>query len=79
MKIVVNRIRLKKKFKQWQDANGKSTFEMPYGNAWYLDKRVEAIRLGLLTRAHCDDLVKSYLASRVRAAKKAAESSVSSR
>ena len=54
------------KLKDWQQANEKSEIDIPFPNELYLDRRVEAIQHGLLTKAHSETVVKSFLRSHVR-------------
>lgn len=52
--------------KSWQQANNKGEAELPFANQWYLDKRIEAIKAGLLQKEHSEDIVRSYLKSKVK-------------
>ncbi len=53
---------MEEKLLEWQaETNAGSKFSLPYGNEWYYDMRVEAIKQGLLTKLHSQDVVKSYL------------------
>ena len=60
---------MRDELKKWQRAHSKNADELPYGNEWYYDKRVEAIQTNLLTKKHHKDVVRSYLKSRARALK----------
>ena len=51
---------------EWQAKSGKKEMDLPFPNEWYLDKRVEAIQKGLLTKAHSDDVVRSHLRAYVK-------------
>ena len=56
--------------RSWQASEGKGDAELPYGNDWFLLKRVACIKANLVTRTHSDDVVKSYLKSYVKRVKK---------
>lgn len=46
---------------KWQVAHGLDILAVPVHNEWYLDIRVEMIKAGLLSKAHSQDVVRSYL------------------
>jgi hypothetical protein len=55
---------------KWQAENSKGELEQPSGKDWYVWKRIELIKMNLLSTLHHRDIVKSYLDSQIRMKKK---------
>ena len=51
--------------KAWQHAHGVGHAERPTAKEWYLHKRVEAIKSGLLSQLHSDDVVRSFIRNHI--------------
>ena len=53
---------MENEFRIWREMNGlEQTDELPYGNIWYWEKRIDGIQSGYLTKAHSRDVVRSWL------------------
>ena len=57
---------MERELRNWQIEVGASQLVCPRGNEWYRWKRVELIKIILLSRSHSDDVVKSYIKSYIR-------------
>ena len=63
---------MRAELRQWQQANNKGPEEVPFSTEWYLDKRIEAIKAGHLTKHHCEDAVRNVLTKKGAKQKKKA-------
>jgi hypothetical protein len=57
---------MKEKLIAWQTEEGTGPADKPFLNEWYLDARVDCIRAGLITKLHCPDVVRSFVADFVK-------------
>ena len=50
----------------WQKENATSAWELPFGNEWYFDRRVELIQKGRLPREANQTIVRTFLRDKVK-------------